>query len=227
MELLDQYYSRLSNYSNSTKKVYIDNVKLYIEYIGNHPLRIYNTTKADIYNYVAYMDNLSKNTKKIRLNAVKNFYSNVDKKLAVFLFDDIKLYNTGKKVPYCLSLQQCNRLVNYYSDKRNKLIIYLFLTTGIRLSELANLRIENIDLIDHTLSCICKGNKTRVIYLNNSAIKKIQDYTNKKEGLLFELSRSAIQYIVKKALKDLGYKGSTHTLRHSAASLMYQNTKDI
>ena len=44
---------------------------------------------------------------------------------------------------------------------------------------------------------------------------------------LFYISSKEIQYIVKKALKELGYKGSVHTLRHTAASLMYQETKDI
>ena len=68
MELLYQYEKYLSNYSEITQKVYLYNVKLYLEYLGTtNPIQILNVSKGEIYNYLAYMDHLSKNTRKIRI----------------------------------------------------------------------------------------------------------------------------------------------------------------
>lgn len=233
MELLYQYKEYLSNYSSKTKEVYYTNVKLYLEYLKEikgkvNIIQVCNVTRGDIYNYIAYMDNLSKNTKDIRLNSIKNFYSYLNKNIADFLFKDIKLYNLNKKIPVCLSWQQCDRLINYYSDKRNKLIIYLFLSTGMRLSECAEITIQNINLEEKYITCRCKGNKTRNILINEKCKNMIQNYIgDRTEGKLFNIQKRDIQYIVKKALKELGFKGSTHTLRHSAATIIYQKTKDI
>lgn len=231
MQILYSYYNYLSNYANSTKEVYYNCVKLYLRYLKDTKgkddiIQICNINKSDIYNYVAYMDNLSKNTKQIRLNAVKNFYSFLNKDLSNFLFEDIKLYGSNIKMPYCLSSSQCKRLINYYTDIRNRLIIYLFLSTGIRLSELSNIKISNINLNDKYIKCVCKGRKERIVFINEKCKKMLVDYIGDRE-YLFEISKREIQYIVTNALRDLGFNGSVHTLRHSSASIMYQNTKDI
>lgn len=229
MQILYQYEQYLSNYSQRTKEEYLNNIRLYFRYLkeykGDNELIIYNVNKYDIYNYIAYMDHLSKNTKKVRLYAVKNFYKFLNSNLSNLLFEDIKLFNTDIKIPYYLSLSQCEALMNYYTDKRNKLIINIFLTTGIRLSEILEIKLENIK--GDILKIKCKGNRDRHIILSKNTLKLIKEYTDKKEGYLFRLNKRTIQWIVCKALKDLGYKGSTHTLRHTAATIMYQETKDI
>ena len=232
MEILYQYYNYLSNFAQTTKETYYTNVLLYIRYLKETKgkddiITICNVNKGDIYNYIAYMDNLSKNTKDIRLNSIKNFYKWLGLNLSNFLFEDIKLYNFNKKLPYCLTLSQARTLLNYYKDKRNKLIIYLFLSTGIRLSECSNLLIENISFENKFIKLIGKGGRERKVLISDLLTSMLKDYITKDKGKLFEICRSDIQYIVKKALKDLGYNGSTHTLRHTAGTIMYQNTKDI
>lgn len=233
MELLSQYKDYLSRYSNTTKEVYYCYVKLYLKYLEEtkgklNVIQICNVKKSDIYNYIAYMDKLKKRTKAIHLKAVKNFYAYINKNIAAFLFEDIKLYDNGSKIPYCLSWSQISPLLNFYSTKRNKLIIFLLLSTGIRLSECANIKIEDINLKEKTILCKCKGNITRNIFINDKLKVMIQEFIgDRKKGMLFNIKKSNIQYIVKKAFKELGFKGSVHTLRHTAATLMYQQTKDI
>ena len=229
MQILYNYYDYLSNYSKSTQNTYYENVKLFIRYLKETKgktdiIHICNIEQSDIYNYVAYMDNLSKNTKAIRLNSIKNFYSYL--KIRQDYFEDIKLFNLNKKMPYCLSSLQLERLFNYYSDKRNKLIIYLFISTGIRLSELANIKKEDINLKEKYIKVICKGGKERNVLINEKCKQMIIDYECKDEKL-FNIKKRQIQNIVTNALKKLNLKGSTHTLRHSSASIIYQNTKDI
>ena len=228
MELLYSYRNYLSTYSKTTQKVYYECVLFYCRYLKEvygkvNPIIICNVTQSDIYNYLAYMDNVSKNTRKIRIYAIKNFYSYL--KIRQDLFEDIKLYGSNKKTPYFLSSLQCKRLIDYYKDKRNKLIIYLFLTTGIRLSELSEIRIEDIE--NSRIKIMCKGRVERWIYLNKNCSEMIQKYVGNRKGKLFDISKVTIQYIVKKAMRDLGLNGSVHTLRHTFATMMYQETHDI
>lgn len=231
MQILYQYFKYLSNYSERTKETYYTNVLLYIRYLKDTKgkddiITICNINKGDIYNYIAYMDKFSKNTKAIRIKSIKNFYNWLGLNLRNFLFEDIKLYNFNKKMPLVLSSQQANRLINYYSDKRNKLIIYLFLTTEIRLAECESIMIENIDLENRIIKINGKGNKERIVYINSRLVMMLKDYIDHK-GKLFKITRNDIRYIVKKAMIDLGFKGSVHTLRHTAGTLMYQKTNDI
>lgn len=227
MRILYRYRDYLSTYSITTQKMYYECVKLYLEYLNEiygsvNWLVICNVTKSDIYNYIAYMDKLQKNSKKVRLYAIKNFY----KYLKIdYLFEDIKLYGSSKKVPRILSLSQCRLLLDYYTDKRNRLIIYLFLTTGIRVSELANIRVEDVDFENKSIKIKCKGGVERVVVINQKCRDMIQDYAT--EGKLFNVTRNDIYYVVKHAMDKLNLEGSPHTLRHSFATIMYQETHDI
>ena len=228
MRILYRYYDYLSMYSISTKETYYECVKLYLKYLEDtygrvNPIIICNVNQSDIYNYLAYMDDLKKNTKKIRLYAIKNFYKYL--KLDDKLFDDIKLYNYDKKTPKTLTSSQCRLLMNYYKDKRNRLIIYLFLTTGIRVSELANIRVEDVDFENKSIKIKCKGGVERVVVINQKCRDMIQDYAT--EGKLFNVTRNDIYYVVKHAMDKLNLKGSPHTLRHTFATIMYQETHDI
>lgn len=128
------------------------------------------------------------------------------------------------------------------SDKakniRNYCILVLFLNCGMRLSELQALNLD--DICEDTLRVIGKGNKERTIYLNAACIDALKHYLqvrpdakakSKDKHALFisregnRLSKSMIQVMIKQALAAAGlgrYKFSTHKLRHTAATLMYQ-----
>lgn len=121
---------------------------------------------------------------------------------------------------------------------RNKAIITIFLNCGIRLNELVNIDLKHINFFDNTLSVIGKGNKERSLYLNNACVKAIRDYLRerptdikKDKDALFiserkeRISRRTVQYIVKQELAKAGINTdefSTHKLRHTAATLMFQ-----
>ena len=113
----------------------------------------------------------------------------------------------------------------------------------MRLSELVNINIKDIDFSEARLSVIGKGNKERTIYLNKACLKAIHEYleVRPKEGVKVDkqnshkalflserrerISRRTVQYIVDKELKVAGFdtsKFSVHKLRHTAATLMYQ-----
>ena len=120
----------------------------------------------------------------------------------------------------------------------------ILLNCGLRLQELININISDIDFDDEKLNVIGKGNKERTIYLNKACIKAINNYlkVRPKDGVKFDsrdalflseqkrrISRRTVQYVVKEELKLAGIeksdKYSVHKLRHTAATLMYKYGK--
>ena len=132
------------------------------------------------------------------------------------------------------------------SDKnreRNYAIITLFLNCGMRLSELVGINIPDIHFDDNRLTVIGKGNKERSIYLNKSCIDALNAYlavrpkdakkdSKNSDKALFlstvrrqRISKRTVEFIVTAELQKAGLdttKYSTHKLRHTAATLMYQ-----
>ena len=121
---------------------------------------------------------------------------------------------------------------------RNNAIICLFLSSGLRVSELINIELKDINYNENSIKIIGKGNKERLAYFSNYCKEKLLIYQNTRKDdspYLFisnkkdKLSRREIDYIVKKAynLMDIGDKNfSTHTLRHTAATLLYTYVRE-
>lgn len=147
---------------------------------------------------------------------------------------------TKKALPKYLTLEQSVKLLNSVEGKykeRDFCILTIFLNCGLRLSELVGINISHIR-DDNTLVVIGKGNKERTIYLNDACIKAISAYLAvrpvdgvKDRDALFissqkrRISKQGVQKIVEKSLEKSGLSGlgfSTHKLRHTSATLMYQ-----
>ena len=147
-----------------------------------------------------------------------------------------------KSLPKYLTLDESLDLLNAVDGKfkeRDYCIITLFLNCGMRLSELVSLNLSDIRS-NNTIVVTGKGNKERTIYLNNACIDAINAYLpfrpvdgvkDKDRNALFisrqktRISPKTVQYIVKTTLEKAGMKDrelSTHKLRHTAATLMYQ-----
>lgn len=231
--LLYDYAQFLSNYSELTQKNYIISLNLFLKYLKEHKGRndvitICNVTKSDIYNYIAYLDKYSKGTKEFRIYAIKNFYRFLNRELSNFLFEDIKLFNNNGKLPKYLISSQIRYIMNFYPNKRDNLIIFLFLITGIRLSELVSIKIQDINFRDKSIYLKVKGGYYRNIYINEETKLRILDFIgSRREGSLFNLKKRMVQYIVQKPLRELGLEGSAHILRHTFATEMYKKTHDI
>ena len=118
----------------------------------------------------------------------------------------------------------------------------MFLNSGLRLSELKNLSIDDLDLDNGKFSIIGKGNKERIGYINKMTKKAIEEYLRIRDNFspktktLFvskygsKMSSTAIEKIIKKAYKLSGINDENycvHTLRHTCATLLYRNGTDI
>lgn len=146
-----------------------------------------------------------------------------------------------KALPHFLSLEQSIELLNAVDGpnaERDRCILTLFLNCGMRLSELVSLNITDVIHNNGTLRILGKGNKERIVYLNQACIDSIAAYlaVRPKDGVIdrnalflsnrnTRLSFRMVQELVKKNLKKIGLDGpgySVHKLRHTAATLMYR-----
>ena len=183
-----------------------------------------------------------------------HFMCNKTKRIPINPAQDLESPKLDKRLPKYLTLDQSKELLestsnseitcghgNHDNSERNFAMITILLNCGVRLSELVNINISDIDFENNKLNVIGKGNKERTIYLNNACIKAINEYLkvrpidgvkfNSKDALFLSeqkkrISRRTVQYIVKQELKIAGIekaeKYSVHKLRHTAATLMYK-----
>ncbi|SNX55439.1 tyrosine recombinase XerC [Thermoanaerobacterium sp. RBIITD] len=202
----------------------------------------------DLYAYLSFVANERSNTPPARARKVaslRSFYNYLYTKSKVISKNpaqELESPKLGIRQPVYLTLDESKKLLDSIEGpfkERDYAIITLFLNCGLRLSELANININ--DIKDDKLTVIGKGNKQRTVYLNDACINAINEYLKvrphdsvKDKKALFlskrlqRISIKTIQYLVKKYLRDAnldGKKYSTHKLRHTAATLMYRYGK--
>lgn len=160
---------------------------------------------------------------------------------------EISYGNIGKRLPKYMNLSESKQLLSaaILNDTRNTIrnyaIVCLFLNCCLRLSELTKINIEDLKLDDKIVKIKGKGNKERILYLNEAAIEAIQEYLkvrpelsikNKDHNALFlseqrrRISNRNVQNIIEQTLvialgDEKGKKLHTHSLRHTGATLLY------
>lgn len=207
----------------------------------------------DFFIYVSTERGNSSSAKSRKLSAIKAFYKFVCQKRRLMEINpaiDMEAPKKKQALPKFLSMDESLALLDAIeNDKESKTkerdyaIITLFLNCGMRLSELVGINLNDIDREFRSLRVLGKGNKERIVYLNDACRASIQTYLKirlsekyKKinTNALFvskqykRISNKTVQWLVYKylSLAGLEYKHySTHKLRHTAATLMYQTGK--
>lgn len=209
-------------------------------------------TLEDIHSFISFLavtQHSKSATRARKISTIRIFFKYLTVKskiLDVNPAQNLETPKQDKRMPKYLSLEDSQKLleVTARDDNRNKerdfAIITLFLNCGMRLSELVGIDIRDIHFDDFRMTVIGKGNKERTIYLNKACINAIEQYllvrptdgiaVDSKDALFLSerrerISKRTVQYIVEKELRNAGLdtsKYSTHKLRHTAATLMYQ-----
>ena len=205
-----------------------------------------NISLNDAYKYLSYCKNDKLNsptTRSRKTVAIRQFFRYLSENRRIIEFNPMKMLDspkTNKTLPKYLTLEQSIDLLNAIDGKnkeRDYAILTLFLNCGLRLSELVGLNYTDIRS-DGSMKVMGKGSKERIVYLNSACINAVERYmrvrpvdgVEDKKALflssrLKRISPKTVQHIVKVFLDkagigDLGL--STHKLRHTAATLMYQ-----
>lgn len=153
----------------------------------------------------------------------------------------------ARKIPEVLTIDEQERLINvfntrYVTSHRNKVMIELLLNTGLRLAEMTNLMWKNINLMTGQLKVVeGKGSKDRILWANESTIKALQEWKERqfkewgKTDLVFctrtlkQLDGKAVRKMIKTYTNKAGIDKdiTTHNLRHTFASDLLRDTKNI
>jgi site-specific recombinase XerD len=177
-----------------------------------------------------------------------------EEELDVYPPDRIKLFKEEKRQVQVLTGEELERLlcapdVTKRDGKRDKAILELFFSTGLRLAELRSLNVKDLNYTTREISVRGKRSKVRVVFLSDRAVSALQDYMNSRvdhlsplfirhperavnimpPGEEFRLSRISIYEIVKKHARAAGIvtDPSPHTLRHSFATTMLRKGADL
>ena len=206
---------------------------------------IASVTLTDVFEYMNYLASVrgnNNNTRSRKCSSLRSFYHylyTVTGKIKSNPVEELGNPKLPKRLPKYLDLEQSVNLLDVVdgpNKERDYCILTLFLNCGMRLSELVGINYSDIRS-DNTLIITGKGNKQRVVYLNEACINAIEAYKRVRpvdrvidRDALFiskrfqRISPKTVQWLVKKYLKEINMdKGySVHKLRHTAATLMYQ-----
>lgn len=208
-------------------------------------------TKADIQKYIQNLSkNESSNTISRTISSLKSFYKflEINKYTNTNPLTTIISPKTARKLPKVLSEEEVNKLLdinlNNDFDYRNKAMLELMYSSGLRVSELINLTVNDIDLKNSLVRIFGKGSKERIVPLNDYATEALNNYIlyhrpklfkQKESNYLFlnnhgnQMTRQGFFKTLKKIAKEKGIKSelSPHTLRHSFATHLLKYGADL
>ncbi|HER24867.1 MAG TPA: site-specific tyrosine recombinase XerD [Candidatus Atribacteria bacterium] len=254
LECFLDYLSMERGLSQNTITSYRYDLLKYIGFLRKRKINSFNQTdKVLINNYFVHLrgKNLEINSISRNLVAVKMLYrflltENMIKEDITSLIEFPKV---SKKLPHVLSSREIDLLLDEanFKDKlglRDQAVLELFYATGLRVSELIYLKINDLNMENYMLKCIGKGSKERIIPFGKKAYHSLNLYLNQvrpklvknpEEDTLFlnsrggRLSRQGIFYLVKLYAQKakIKKKVTPHTLRHTLATHLLEHGADL
>ena len=238
--------------SNNTLQSYRRDIEQYVNYIDSNNIDLMTTNKTTVISYLVHLQKEGRATSTISRNlaSIRSFYQYLVrmKQMEENPTTGLESPKLEKKLPTVLSVNEINLLLEQpkcvdLKGYRDKAMLEMLYATGIRVSELMNLNVEDVDLEGGFIRC--KGaTKERVIPVGHAACSAISDYLNQartpmihdeKEKALFvntnggRLTRQGFWKIIKqyKNQAKLTADITPHTLRHSFATHLLENGADL
>lgn len=226
---------RLKNYSESTIENYCSQVSVFLkehESIATKPSEI---SEREIKEWLLKANTI--NSRKHRISAVKLFYKLTGKQPLKFKY--IEYPKSDKKLPIVLSQEEIQRMFSACDNTKHKVILALLYSTGLRISELINLRWEHIDRSRMVINIIqAKGKKDRQVPLSAQLIPLLTKYYREYRSSIYVLNGQGdlAQYSkksVSKVLKQLASKAGInkriypHLIRHCTGTHLVEQGTDI
>ena len=239
-------------YSSYTIDGYNSDLNAFLEYLNDNNINAFKDVEyQDIRLYInkLYEDNYSYKTISRVISSLRSFFKYLKtndyiKNNPMTLISNPKL---PKSLPKCLNYEETEKLLNVFDDSiigiRDTLILEMLYSTGIRVSELVNIKVKDISMSDKTIKILGKGSKERIVYYGSRCSELLSKYLNNS---YYKLNISNLDYLIisktgKKindreirkiidiaALKSgLNFKISPHVLRHTFASHMLSSGADL
>lgn len=250
-KIINDYLSYLTLSRSMSNNTVLRN-KYILNNFNLHVKKDFNEIKvSDIEKYIKYLSNQNAPSSINNvISCLKSFYLYLilENIVKVNVMENIKSLKTPKRLPKYLTVEEVNQLLdikleNKY-DYRNKAMLEVMYASGLRVSELVDLKIENVDYTNDVIRTMSKGNKERIVPISDIALlylkMYIDNYRNsfiKKEitNYIFlnnrgnKLTRNGFNLILSELKLKQGITSylSPHVLRHSFATHLIESGADI
>jgi integrase/recombinase XerD len=221
---------RLKNYSENTISNYSSQVKLFLEYFNNVATKPSEISEKQIKNWLMLANSI--NGRKHRISAVKLFYKLTGKQ--PLKFKHIEYPRSERKLPQIIEKEFLLDAISKIANSKHKAIIALAYSTGMRVSEVCNLKIADIDSKRMIITIRQgKGRKDRIVGLSDKILEILsvyfteyrpKEYLFNGQGNNIQYSHTSCNEIVK---KYLGKEFHFHLLRHSNATALLEARTDL
>ncbi len=244
------YLKYEKNLSPKTIDKYKYNLIIFEKYMLNKNINLFDVTQNDIIDFLTnYFKNKGVSSKTNSITSINNFYIYLvkDKRIDINPCENIDRPKMKKRLPDVLTINEVDKLLDIplhtKEDYRDKAILEVLYATGIRISELTNLKIQDVDFTNKVVKVFGKGSKERIVPINKYALKylgmyldirgsflkgKLTDYiflNSKGEAISRESFGLELNKIVKK--QGLNKRVTPHMLRHSFATHMLNQGADL
>jgi len=217
------------NYSPRTKENYLSHIRRFLKIIGDK--QVIHLSAKDFQNYLDNFEFTSTSQQNQIINSIRFLYKfGLSKKYDKVSF---KRPRTEKKLPQVIDKDFILDRISKIENKKHKAIISLAFSTGMRVSEIINLKISEIDSERSLINIIkAKGNKDRIIPLSEKVRLILREYYKEYNPKIYlfngqfkpQYSSKSCNNIVK---KYLGENYHFHTLRHSSFTALLENGTDL
>ena len=251
-ELVDDFANYLKidkNYSSNTIESYVRDLTYFLEYTNKE---LDTITKKDIDNYILHVLPIYNESSINRIIAsIKSFYKYLSMYKGYYnVSEDVESLKRKKTLPKYLTIEEVDKLLDIKLEQpfdfRNKTMLELLYATGLRATELVNLDIMNIDLVNMVVNVYGKGNKERIVPLSKIAVNYLTLYINKYRSMLFvkhqkptdalflnnhgnRMTRQGLYKVIGELAVKQGIDKeiTPHVLRHSFATHLIECGADI
>ena len=253
LQAYEDYLVKEKNYSPLTVRAYLDDINSFQDYLNQQSISLEEVVYPNIRNWIVVLieQNISTNSVNRKISALKSFYKFLlkVKQISVNPLLKHKSLKTAKKVQIPFSEKEMkdvfldNDYSNDFESIRNRFILELFYTTGIRRAELINLKLNSISETQKTIRVIGKRNKERIIPVLDCTLDLFKNYKlqrNKLEQIndvemliLSKTGNKVSESFVYRLINDYfstvskKEKKSPHVLRHSFATHLLNNGADL
>lgn len=243
-----EYLKSIKKHSDNTIISYQDDLKELASVLNNN---IIDINEEDIKKYLNYLYDKSynKNTISRKLSGVRSFYNYLYNHdiIKINYFTDVHNPKKIRSLPHYLKTSEIDKVLDNTNEvtlygERNKLIVELLYVTGLRVSELVNIKLKDIDKYNKSIKILGKGSKERIVYYEDNCSKLLNKYLNNTRR---KLDKNNSEYLL---LNKFGNKLSTrmirnilnnltigtsieqiypHMIRHTFATTMLNNGADL
>lgn len=231
--------------SSNTIDAYRRDVFDFIGYCAEEDIS--NITRLHISSYIMHLreDNIAPSSIARKISALKSFFkwACANNKAVSNPLSSIEPAKLPKHLPKVLTVAEINTIMTQHLSVIDKVIVELLYSCGLRVSELCDLKLSNINIKSKNIICYGKGAKERLVPFGDYALKTINDYINQRNEILLNNNMSTDKFLISHSGKSVTRQDvyrlihklgetlhksiSPHTLRHTFATHLLENGADL